>query len=112
MSLYSFLGGNQTQTHSQRHSIHIPAQTIPKCHQDVVQMTSAVLESPPGLVPFPSKAAAANGGVVSPFLPAPPCLGVTLAIAIIFAFDLEEFVFESSIHDCYVPGVGQKKSWR
>lgn len=40
--------------------------------EDAVQMTSAVLESPPGLVPFPSKAAAANGGVVSPFLPAPP----------------------------------------
>ena len=73
-------------------------------------MTSAVLESPPGLVPFPSKTASANGGVVSPFLPAPPCLGVT--IAMIFAFNFEEFVFESSIHDCCVPGAGQKKSWR
>eukprot|EP00435_Cladocopium_sp_Y103_P028344 s1355_g7.t1 len=43
--------------------------------KDAVQMTSAVLESPPGLVPFPSKTSptsSGNGGVVSPFLPAPP----------------------------------------
>jgi len=39
--------------------------------EDSVQMTSALLESPPGLVPFPSKTPAADG-VVSPFLPPPP----------------------------------------